>query len=197
MRDLDSYDQRLLTRRSDRLCYMWLLSAALLGAPFAASADEATVAVIDFDMVDTSLQGDMEGANKADLARLQKTEQQIRELLDQSKEFKVVGVDAAERVSKQLREINYRLYDCNGCEMRVGKVLGSDYVLVGWVQKVSNLILNLNLVLRQVPGGEDIVGSSVDMRGNTDEAWSRAAEYIMEHEVLPEFAEVQGSKDHQ
>jgi Protein of unknown function (DUF2380) len=65
---------------------------------------------------------------------------------------------------------------------------------VGWVQKVSNLILNMNLVLRKVPNGEDIIGASVDMRGNTDEAWSRAATYVLENKVFPDYAELQEKK---
>lgn len=172
-----------------------LLLSALLSVSTGYAAEEATVAVVDFDFVDTSLGGEMQGSDPADLARLERTEDQIRKLLDKSDVFKVVGEDVAERISKELRKNQYRLYECNSCEMRIGKELGADYVLVGWVQKVSNLILNLNLVLRKVPGGEDIVGSSVDMRGNTDEAWSRAAEYIMERELLAEFDELQASKD--
>ncbi len=169
------------------------ITCALLFMPYMAHGDEATVAVVDFDLIDTSLQADFGGPLKADVNRLEKTEDQLRRLIDDSKFFKVIGSETAERISKELRQSQYRLHECNSCEMRIGEAVGSDYVLVGWVQKVSNLILNLNLVLRKVPGGEDIVGSSVDMRGNTEEAWSRAAEYIVERELLPEYAELQKS----
>ncbi|MGH8503591.1 MAG: DUF3280 domain-containing protein [Gammaproteobacteria bacterium] len=167
-----------------------LLLGALLVTPLVGHGREATVVVIDFDMLDTSLQGEMEGPNKADLARLEKTEAQIRRELDASKAFRVVNNEKTARIMKGLRENQVHLHDCNLCEIRAGKAVDADYVLVGWVQKVSNLILNLNVALRQVPGGEDIVGSSVDMRGNTDEAWSRAGTYLVQRELLPEFTEV-------
>jgi hypothetical protein len=169
---------------------VWL-TCALLFLPCIALGDEATVAVVDFDLIDTSLQADFGGPLKADVKRLEKTEEQLRQLVDQSRFFEVIGDETAERLSRELGQSHQLLHECNSCEMRIGEVVGSDYVLVGWVQKVSNLILNMNLVLRKVPGGEDIVGASVDMRGNTDEAWFRAAEYIVERELLPEYAEVQ------
>ncbi len=174
-----------------------LLLCALLTVPLVGQGGEATVAVVDFDLIDTSLQADLMGSDPADVARLEKTEALIRRRLDESKLFEVIGNEAAERISEQLREHHLRLHHCNTCEMQIGKTLNTDYVLVGWVQKVSNLILNLNLVLRKVPGGEDIVGSSVDMRGNTDEAWSRAAVYILERELLPEYAELQKQANNQ
>jgi hypothetical protein len=156
----------------------------------AAQAGEATVTVIDFDLIDTSLYADFGPPLKSDLKRLEKTEAQIRKLIDESPLFKVVGNERTERISRELRQNYHLLHECNSCEIQAGEEVGADYVLVGWVQKVSNLILNLNLVLRKVPGGEDIVGSSVDMRGNTDEAWSRAAAYIVEREVVPEYKEL-------
>jgi hypothetical protein len=184
MRPLPVARQRLMQGRQ------WLVCSLLL-LPLIGYSDEATIAVVDFDLVDTSLEGEMmPSSRRPDMKRLEKTEEQIRRQLDKSKFFKVVGKEAAARISEQLRRNQVYLYDCNGCEMRVGEVVDTDYVLVGWVQKVSNLILNLNLVLRKVPGGEDIIGASVDMRGNTDEAWSRAAAYILEREVFPGYAKL-------
>ncbi|MBA2492404.1 MAG: DUF3280 domain-containing protein [Gammaproteobacteria bacterium] len=169
-----------------------LLLGAFLILPFAAHSREATVAVADFDLLDTSLQGEMmPSSSKADQKRLERTMRQIARQLDDSKFFTVVGTKAAARISGQLRENQVYLHDCNGCEMRIGETVNADYVLVGWVQKVSNLILNMNLALRKVPAGEDVVGVSVDMRGNTDEAWSRAATYVLENSFFPGYAKVQ------
>lgn len=182
--------QLLLCRDGRRL-----LLCALLISPLAAYSREATVAVADFDLLDTSLQGSMmPSSSKGDLKRLQRTQVQLAREIDASKFFKVIGTGVAARISAKLRETQVNLHDCNGCEMRIGKMVDSDYVLVGWVQKVSNLILNMNLVLRKVPNGEDIIGASVDMRGNTDEAWSRAATYILENEVFPDYAKLQDKR---
>ena len=56
---------------------------------------------------------------------------------------------------------------------------------VGWVQKVSNLILNINLYLRNAATGDVLVLGSVDIRGNTDESWRRGTEYLLKHRILP------------
>ena len=58
---------------------------------------------------------------------------------------------------------------------------------VGWVQKVSNLILNINLQIRDAHSGAMLALGSVDIRGNTDESWRRGTEYLLKHRILPRF----------
>ena len=77
------------------------------------------------------------------------------------------------------------LRGCNGCELPSARKLGADFAAVGWVQKVSNLILNLNLQIREVASGRLVAAGSVDIRGNTDESWRRGALYLLEHRILP------------
>ena len=67
----------------------------------------------------------------------------------------------------------------------MGARLGADYVLVGEVQKVSELILSMNLVLRSVSTGAMARGRSVDIRGNTDESWQRGIRYILQNHFFP------------
>ncbi len=52
------------------------------------------------------------------------------------------------------------------------------------VQKVSNLIINLNIYLRDVKTGAMIAAASADMRGNTDEAWTRTMSYLIRNRLL-------------
>ena len=66
-----------------------------------------------------------------------------------------------------------QLRDCNGCELDIGRALHADRVLVGWVQKVSNLILNINIQIEDTATGAVVLNKSVDLRGNTDESWRR------------------------
>lgn len=49
-----------------------------------------------------------------------------------------------------------------------------------WVQKVSNLILNINLEVRSEAGATRYRGS-VDIRGNTDESWLRGVRRLAEN----------------
>ncbi len=198
MRVLSHCRRRTFVKRS--YGHGLLLLSALMFFPAAGySGNEATVVIIPFDLIDTSLQGldiPMQKADKAELKRLQKTVAQMRREIDKSKLFEVVGSKTATRVAHEFQQRYAYLHECNGCEMRIGKLSNADYVLVGWVQKVSNLILNMSIVLRKVPSRIDVIGASVDMRGNTDESWSRAATFLVEQSLLPQFAKLQKS-DHQ
>jgi Protein of unknown function (DUF2380) len=68
--------------------------------------------------------------------------------------------------------------------------LGAKYSLTGWIQKVSNLILNLNIVVRDAETGKVTWSKSVDMRGNTEESWSRSLDYLLRNYL---FAPGQGA----
>jgi len=49
--------------------------------------------------------------------------------------------------------------------------VGADWPAWGTVQKVSNLILNINVYMEDVATGNLEFVKSVDIRGNTDESW--------------------------
>jgi hypothetical protein len=52
------------------------------------------------------------------------------------------------------------------------------------VQKVSNLILNINVYIRDGYTGQLVTSKSADLRGNTDESWFRAASYLLRNRLL-------------
>ena len=74
---------------------------------------------------------------------------------------------------------------CGGCEFEYGAELHGE--LVAWVvvQKVSNLILNLNVYLGDVTARRLTFVHSVDIRGNTDESWTRGMNYLVKNYLLP------------
>ena len=73
------------------------------------------------------------------------------------------------------------LGSCSGCEGRYGRELGSE--LVAWVevQKISNLILNMTVYIADVASQKMSYIHSVDIRGNTDESWSRSIIYLLKN----------------
>ena len=73
---------------------------------------------------------------------------------------------------------------CAGCEVDYGKEQGVPVVMWGTVQKVSNLILNLNIYMADVNDEKMIFIKSVDMRGNTDETWEQALNYRVKRYIL-------------
>lgn len=76
---------------------------------------------------------------------------------------------------------SYDLRACNGCELDIAKALGAERVALCWVQKVSNLILNLNIEVRDAAGGKTLYAKSVDIRGNTDESWLRGVRRLVDN----------------
>nr|AAC44559.1 unknown [Paracoccus denitrificans] len=59
----------------------------------------------------------------------------------------------------------------NGSDSRIARDMGAHYAISGEVQKVSNLILSLNLYIRDAESGDTVRAGVVDIRGNTDESF--------------------------
>jgi hypothetical protein len=151
-----------------------------LAASIAGAAEPPRLAVFDLELIDTSLEGEMTGADPAEEARLRLVEAELRRTLEESGRFEVV--DTAP-VADQVAAAG-RLRSCNGCEVPIARRLEADLALVGWVHKVSNLILSVNVVIRDVSTRERVFGSSVDIRGNTDESWLHGIRYILTNHLL-------------
>ena len=100
--------------------------------------------------------------------------------LTQSGRAEVVNIAG---ISARAHASNLRA--CGGCDAAFGSELGAKYSITGWVQKVSNVILNVNIVVRDVETGRVLSGKSVDMRGNTDESWSRGLSYLLRNRLHP------------
>jgi hypothetical protein len=142
-------------------------------------ADPPKVAVFDFELVDTSLQGEVNGPRTDEQGRLMRVGDQLRKELTESGKFHLLDispVDAAAHGSN--------LQACGGCDVQYAQRLGADLVVTGVVQKVSNLILNINIYVRDVHSGRLVTLASADMRGNTDESWSRAMSYLLRNRLL-------------
>jgi hypothetical protein len=162
-----------------------LMSTALaLTALSARAAELPRLAVFDFEMIDSSLDGEMHGKRADEQARLMRTGEEVRKELGESGKFRVVDIAPVNAAAHQSH-----LQACGGCDVTLARELGADLEITGVVQKVSNLILNINAYMRDVHTGKLVAGGSVDMRGNTDESWSRATRYLIRERLLaPNFA---------
>src|SRR5437588_11209624 len=159
-----------------------LLLFCLLSAP-AAAAKPMRIAIFDFELIDTSLEGEMQGTNPEEKARLAKLAPVLREKLAASDRY--VVVDTAP-VSDRAHAQN--LQACGGCDATLAHEAGADIALTGTVQKVSNLILNINIYLRDAKDDRLLQAMSVDIRGNTDESWSRGLSYLIRNKLLADPA---------
>jgi hypothetical protein len=155
-----------------------LLVFALGMSLFAMRAEPAPpkIVVFDFYLDNTSL----EPTSDAEKARIARISDELRVRLQKSGDYNVIDEKLAE---KQLSDVVW-IGHCNGCELPVAQKAGAQLVAYGWVQKVSDLILNLNIVIEDAKTGEHIKGGSIDIRGNTDETWDRGVRYLIEEHVL-------------
>ena len=157
----------------------YLFAALLLMMSGVAHAEPPKLAVFDFEMIDTSLQGEVSGLSKEEQARLAHTADQVRTQLAGSGKFRVLDIAPVNAAAH-----GANLQACGGCDVKLAGELGADLLITGVVQKVSNLILNVNLYLRDVHTGQLVTMVSADMRGNTDESWSRATDYLVRNRLL-------------
>jgi hypothetical protein len=158
-----------------------LLLGLLLGLVWAgqAAAEDASRRLALFP-VELIILG-AEAADAAELARLDLVHGLLVEHLEP---HGVVAIDTSRADGKIASYAS--LTGCNGCEIGLAAELGADIAGVAWVQKVSNLILNINLKLTDVKTGRLLKLGSVDIRGNTDETWSRGAVYLIKRRLFVE-----------
>jgi len=154
-------------------------TAMLVLLPQMAAAEPRSVAVFDFELIDTSLEGAMNGARSDEQARLESTSARLRQRLVESGRFSLVDIAP---VAAEARASN--LQACGGCDVRLAQRVGAELAVTGTVQKVSNLILNMNVYVREADSGRLAAAASADFRGNTDESWSRALDWLARNRLL-------------
>jgi Protein of unknown function (DUF2380) len=149
-------------------------------AATAVATNPSPTAVFDFAFDDTSLQGQIQGTEAAEQHRLDALDAELRTMLVASGCCTMVDLRP---IAKQARDLDMRT--CNGCDVDLARKAGAKISVTGWVQKVSNLILNINVVARDVASGQMVAAGSVDIRGNTDESWSRGLSYLLRNRLHP------------
>ena len=165
-----------------RYCFAGALTALAIiaSAVVHAETDVPTLAYLG-----THFQNDNEGlepTTTSEEVRLARTGGEFTRLLAASGRYKIVPTNEA--IEKKIAA-GQTVGQCGGCEQDYGRALGAD--LVAWirVQKVSNLILNMNVYIADVKSGRMLLTKSVDLRGNTDDSWSRSLAYLVKNSVLP------------
>ena len=146
----------------------------------ARAADPVPVAVFDFELYDTSLEGEVKGVNAEEQTRLQLISEQLRDMLGASERYRIVDIAPA---SKMIADAG-NWQNCRGCDTKIAKTLGAELSMTGEVQKVSNLILNINIYVRNVETGKLLQAASADIRGNTDKSWKRGVSYLVRNRLL-------------
>jgi hypothetical protein len=137
--------------------------------------DAKSLVMLDFEIIDETLD---EASVPAQKERLKLISKELRDLFIKNNLYAVVDKEPAADLIAKLKS-SYNLHDCNGCDVEIGKALNADRVMTAWVQKVSNLILNINIQIRDVDTGLIMLNKSVDIRGNDDRSWLRGVRYMV------------------
>jgi len=138
------------------------------------------VAVFDFDLIDDSQEGEMNGVRPDETARLKLISDELRAMLKADGRYQMVDLSPIAAEIEQKRP----MYKCNQCEDDLARKVGADYLIIGTVQKVSNLILNINLYVRDVKAGKIIQVMSSDIRGNTEDSWMHGIHWVVKNQLL-------------
>jgi hypothetical protein len=128
------------------------------------------VAFLGFEFINTSLEA---------TARVEV----LRQKLTASSRFEIVDIppDTIKEIAS-----GPTISNCNGCQRRFAQMVGANWAAWGTVQKVSNLILNINVYMEDAESGKMKFARSVDIRGNTDESWRRGLDYLLRNYLLRE-----------
>lgn len=156
--------------------------AGLLGLVFVATAiqpvraEPPTLVVLDFDL----LEDHPDSAQAADLQRrLARVRDLFADGVASAGVYRVIGLGAAQPVHDGYRRQIQNVHRCDYCQVEIGKAAGARLAAAGWVQKVSNLILNINIEIRDVEADRVVLTKSVDIRSNNDQAWERGMRFLV------------------
>lgn len=150
-----------------------VIPLAALAAPAQAAAPLKSIVILDFELIDDTY-------DKADpeTGRLALIGERLRRAFADEGFYTVLDAAPAAELIARIRQ-SQNVHDCNWCAQDIGRALGVERVLVGWVQKVSRLILNIDIQIVDVERNAVVLQKSVDLRGNTDESWRRGIDYLV------------------
>ena len=164
-----------------RLALTAVLILASSGIAGVTAADQGLprVAFFGFQLINTSPQP----TTPEETQRIHMLNDMFQQKLDASGRFKMVSIpiELRDKIAGAAEMSN-----CNGCERDFALEAGADWAAWGTVQKVSNLILNINVYMEDAHAKKMEFAKSVDIRGNTDESWQRGLDYMLRHYLFQE-----------
>ena len=160
-----------------------LVGVVLLGAGLAAAPAQADpkpkLAVFDFQLANLA----QLPPTAADKARLPRISDLLRKQLADSGKFDIVPI--TDKVKQEVAKAA-PLRDCGGCAVDFAKELGADVAVTGEVQKVSDLILKINVYMKKVGSSAPETATSVDIRGDNDDSFNHGVKYLVKNNILKE-----------
>jgi hypothetical protein len=164
-------EMRLAQYLQTAIPVLLLFTASSAWATTAVQAAE-TVAVFEFELQHGALVPGAPSRKEAeDRRRVLVTDRLRQHLADRG--FRVVDTTpvAAKAAAANLQA-------CGNCADGFARELGADFAFTGTVFKVSELILSMSVFVHDARTSMPVTSATVDLRGNTDESWRRAIDYL-------------------
>jgi hypothetical protein len=161
-----------------------LLMTAALTASCASPALAVTkIAVFGFELVDTSLDGQFKGKNPDEQRRLAALKPRVEAFFAGEGAIRPVDITPVQKAAEA-----QNLQACGGCDLKLAHNVGAALSLTGTVQKISNLILNINMVVRDVATGRVVAAGNADIRSNSDASWFRGVDWLLRNRIAQQLA---------
>jgi hypothetical protein len=175
MQDRSKWELRL-GRSSWKLAAIRTAACVLLGTLSVQAAEKPTLLILPFDMVDTS--GETPSRAQEHEDRLHALASYLSETLNEEGAYTLVDPTPIHAEIDRMRN-SQALSECHGCERDLARLVHSDRVLFGEINKVSTLIGSLHLSIINVATGELVFSRVLSFRGDTDKAWQHAARFFV------------------
>jgi hypothetical protein len=156
-----------------------VLIGVLLLWSAAANAREQSAAIFEFELTDTSRDNQLVPHDAEHQARLAFVTERLRTRLAESGRFSVIDIAP---VAKEARASN--LQACGGCYLTLAQQVGAELAVTGEVYKMSNLILRMAILVRDARTGRVVAAALASMRGDTEESWTRALDWLVRNRLL-------------
>ena len=157
--------------------YRMPTAVAMLFSVTAAHAEPPKAAVFDFQLANLGAQGPTE----ADTARLGPLTDLLRAQLHDTGRYEIVSTAPVKADVAKAAELR----KCGGCADDFARKLGADVAITGEIQKVSNLILNINVYVKDLKSGTPERAYSVDICGDNDASFDHGVKYLVKNSLPP------------
>jgi hypothetical protein len=143
------------------------------------------LAVFDFELDDFSAGGPLAGESPVETEMLRRVTALARKRLAESGLFEIV--DGSASANEMVK--SHWLRKCNGCEANIARDLGAHMSFIAFFRKISVMEQYLEFRIRDARTGVLVNTSQTDLRGETDESWSRAIVWLIRYRLVePELA---------
>lgn len=153
----------------------------MMPAPLQARAgDRLRLVIFGMELQDVSHEGELRGKRADETAMIIYINSELHKLIEATQRYEIVDIStAAEEIAKARP-----LRTCNGCDIDIARRFGASQSLLGIVYKVSNLILEIHLYLRDTASGQVINHMHANIRGNTRESWVRGLRWLIRNRLM-------------